>query len=220
MRCGRNESLNGCAGGCLGRTLVLVLLAVAVAAAWRFGPELAERVAEMRSAEPPGPSPELAEGALDRYAELASGRTERVSLSGVELESILRFHLSEHLPPGVTDPGIRIRDGEVRASLRVALALIPTIPDLEGIRDVLPDPVPIELTGLVVTLEGSRTIFIVRRVEAGGVPIPRRFHSAVAAAIDPERSEDVPAEAITIPLPDDVRSLRIEGDALVVTGTG
>lgn len=212
--------MNGCAGGCLGRILALVLLAVAAAAAWRFGPDLAERVAEMRSADPVEASPALADRALERYAEVASGREERVALSGIELESILRFHLEGYLPRGVSDPEIRIRDGEVRVGVHVALELIPAVPELEGIRDVLPDPVPIDLWGLVVPLEGGRAGFIVRRVDAAGVPIPRRFHAAVASAVDPNRPADLPPEAIALPLPDGVRSITVVGDALVIAGAG
>jgi len=210
--------MRGCFGGCLGRVAALVLLAVLIAAAWRFGPEIAERFAW------PGPageepSVELAEAALDRLATLLEGDRDEVSLDAVELESLIRFTLAAQLPPGVEDPTVQIRDGEIRLGLLVPLELIPQVPELESVRSMLPDRVPVELRGALLTLDGGDAVFLVRRIDAVSVPIPRRFHAQIVETLDPRRSPSLPAEAITIPLPDGVRSLHLEGDRLVVRGT-
>lgn len=215
--------MNGCLGGCLGRVLALVLLAVAVVAAWRFGPELAERfpelterIPEVRTGSTTEVSPEAADEALERYSTLRSGGSTEVTFSAIELESLLLYRLADHVPAGISDPSIRIGDGEVRARLDVALRLLPALPDLEGLRDVLPDPVPVEFRGLVVTLEGGHAAFLVRRIDAAGVPVPRRFHADIAEAVDPLRDEELPPEAISLPLPEGVGELRVLGDELLV----
>jgi hypothetical protein len=82
---------------------------------------------------------------------------------------------------------------------------------------MLPDTVPVEFRGVVVTLEGGRATFIVRRIDAAGVPIPRRFHAAIVEAVDPLRRPGLPAESIELPLPNGVQTLRVQDDRLVLT---
>lgn len=211
--------MNGCFGGCLGRVVALVFLAIIVIAAWRFGPGLVKEVGF-------GPqgieevSPEVGALAMDRYSELAGATADSASFSGPELESILRFHALTVLPPGVTDPTVDIRDGELRIGVRVSLALLPSIPELERIRHLLPDSVPVEFRGSVVPLEGARSALIIRRIDVAAIPIPRRFHGPVAAALDPARPEGLPEESITFALPDGIQSAEIHGDELVVRSSG
>jgi hypothetical protein len=210
--------LSGCLGGCLGRVLALLLLAIVVVSAWRFGPEMMERLPELRPGEDVVASPELADRALDRYERLVTGEVGEVRLSAAEVESVLRYHLAGEFPAGVGEPSLEIRDGELRVRVPIALELLPAIPELEGVRGVLPDTVPVEFRGVVVTLDGGRPAFIVRRIDAAGVPIPRRFHGAVASAVDPFRGPGIPEEAVELPLPPGAGALRVEGDVLVVSG--
>lgn len=203
--------------GCFGRLFTLGVLALLVFAAWRWGPELRDRFGWER-ARPAAeiPSPELAEEARARYEGLAAGEVSEIMLSGAELESILRYHLAEHLPPGVSDPSIRFRDGEVQLGLRVSAERIPAIPELEQLRQILPDTVPVHLRGRLLTLEGGEAALLVHRIDASGVPIPRRFFPGILEALQRQEDPALPPEAVRVPLPDGVARLRIEGDFLIV----
>jgi hypothetical protein len=120
--------VNGCLGGCLGRLLAGLVLAIVLVAAWRFGPDLVERFTDRGTADASMGSPEIADDAMERYASLVRGEHERIELSGLEVESILRYRLRDQFPPGVDDPSFEIRDGEVRVRLRVAMELLPRDP--------------------------------------------------------------------------------------------
>lgn len=207
--------MNGCLGGCLGRVVALVFLAIIVVAAWRFGPGLVEDIG-FGTHDSEEVSAEVGARAVDRYLELVGGDRDSAVFSGPELESILRFHAPDALPPGVTDPSIEIRDGEVRVGLRVALDLLPRIPEIEGMRHLLPDSVPVELRGSVVPLEGSRSALIVRRIDVASVPIPRTLHAPLISALDPVRPEGLPEESITFRLPDGIRSAEVRDNRLLV----
>lgn len=208
--------MKGCAGGCLERLFALVVLAILVVVAWRFGPDLWERV---RSDEPPAavaPSPELADRALERFQSLTTGEVSSAAFSGPELESILRYRAQEWIPWGVGDPSVEIDGGELRVGARVALELLPRIPEIENLRSVLPDSVPVELRGQVLSVEGEGTAFLIRRINVAGVPIPRRLHGDIARALDPRVGGGLPDEALRIPLPAGIRSAHLEEDRLRV----
>jgi hypothetical protein len=191
---------------------------VLLLAAWRWGPDLWDRV----RGEPPNgdaevASPELAEAAWARYEALARRGEGEIRLSGVELESILRFQLIERLPPGVSDPSIRIREGEVVLGLRVAAERIPAIPELESVRGILPDTVPVQLRGRLLTLAGGEVVLLVHRIDASAVPIPRRFFPRILEGLARGERTALPPEALPIPLPDEVGRVRVEGDFLVLS---
>lgn len=211
--------MKGCAGGCLERVLGIVFLAVVLVAAWRFGPDLMDRMAGPDDVRVES-SPELADAALERFGSFVEGREESVSFSGAELESVLRFRLADLFPTGVVDPEISIEDGETRLGVRVASELLPRVPELDRVRSLLPDTVPVEFRGRVLTLEGGQAIFLVHRIDAAAVPIPRRFHAAIVEAVDPTRASGLPPEAVTLPLPAGVRSLRTTDGRLVLEGGG
>ena len=211
--------MNGCLGGCLGRVVALVFLAIIVVAAWRFGPGLVEEVGFGRD-DSEEVSPEVGARAIERYLELVGGAGESAVFSGPELESILRFHAPNALPPGVSDPTVGIRDGEVRLGLRVALDLIPRIPEFESVRHLLPDSVPVELRGAVVPLEGARSALVVRRIDVASIPIPRTLHAPLVSALDPGRPAGLPEESITFRLPDGIRSAEVRNDRLLVRVSG
>ncbi len=211
--------MNGCFGGCLGRVAGLVVLAVLIVAAWRFGPDMADRyLSERDSPAREAPTMEAAEAAMNRYQTLVDGRVDRVEFSALELESALHFALADELPEGISNPTIEIRDGELRLGLDIPLDRIPRIPELESVRSVLPERVPVELRGTLLTLEGGEAALLIRRIDASSVPIPRRFHADIARAINPERPPLLPEEAIPVPLPPGVRTIHVEGDRLVATG--
>jgi hypothetical protein len=216
--------MNGCFSGCLGRLLALLLLLVLVVLAWRWGPDAWERLSDSvgrEETEAPRSSPGMAEAVVERLTELLEGDADtdvEMSFSGEEMESLLRYELVGYLPEGVSDPTVRIRDGEVTLGLRLAAERIPAIPELEQIRGFFPDTVPVQIRGRVLALEGSEAGFLVHRIDAAGLPIPRRFFPRILQGLTLVERPDLPPEAVAFPLPARIRTVRVEGDRLVLTG--
>jgi hypothetical protein len=216
--------MNGCFSGCLGRLLALLLLLVLVVLAWRWGPDAWERLSDSvgrEETEAPRSSPGMAEAVVERLTELLEGDADtdvEMSFSGEEMESLLRYELVGYLPEGVSDPTVRIRDGELTLGLRLAAERIPAIPELEQIRGFFPDTVPVQIRGRVLALEGSEAGFLVHRIDAAGLPIPRRFFPRILQGLTLVERPDLPPEAVAFPLPARIRTVRVEGDRLVLTG--
>lgn len=205
--------------GCLGRAAALVVLVAIVWLAWQRGPQLWESVRDAPAELPLGiPEEELAQQVLARYQMLADGEVDRLALSAAELQSTLRHSLSDRLPEGVEDLSVRLEDSEARLGARVALDHLPVAAELERVRAILPDPVPIELRGVLVTLEDGQALFLVRRIDAGGIPLPRSIYSGLVESLDPGDRGPLPPEAVRVPLPTGTGSVYIDGDRLVLTG--
>jgi hypothetical protein len=213
--------MNGCFGGCLGRVLALLLLLVLVVLAWRWGPEAWEHVSESAAgaeAEAPLASPGMAEAVVERLSDLLDGPADReMAFTAPEMESLLRYELAGYIPPGVSDPTVRFREGEVTLGLRVASERLPAVPELDQIRALLPDTVPVQLRGRVLALEGPEAGLTVHRIDAGGIPIPRRFFPRILQGLSPGERPDLPPETVALPLPPGIRSVRLVGDRLVLT---
>jgi hypothetical protein len=211
--------MNGCMGGCVSRAFALVLLLLLVGAAWRFGPDLYQEVRggsgeELRATEP---TPELAMEAEERVAGLLEGELEEISLAAVEIESLLRFRSPVPWPEGVSPPEVGLRDDELHLGIRLSRDRLPTLPELEGILGFLPDTVPVQLRGRVLAVGGGEAALLVHRVDASAIPIPRRFFPAILERVQPQRREDLPPEALALPLPGGIESARVAGDRLILT---
>lgn len=212
--------MNGCFGGCLGRVAALVFLAVLVVAAWRFGPELSHRAGEWMErgeASAPVASPEMADATLARLSELTAGGEGRRTFTAAEVESVLRYRMDGALPAGVQDPAVEFRDEELRLGIQVARELLPSIPEMERIRDALPESVPIQIRAVLLTLGEGEGALVIRRVDAAGIPVPRRFHRSIAQILDPAQEANLPPEAVSFSLPPGITSVHLAGDELVVT---
>jgi len=163
-------------------------------------------------------NPAMAELAVAKISDLVErGGSPEIRLSAAEVESLLRYEWDRYLPNGVSDPTLRFRDGEVLLSVQVARDQLPSVPELENLRGLLPDPLPVQVRGRVLSLEGSEAGFLIHRIDAAGIPIPRtlfpRFLERLATGT---RRPDLPPEAITVPLPPGIRSVGLEGDRMVV----
>ncbi len=209
----------GCFGGCLGRTLAAALLVAIVWAAWRFGPEVAEHLPQGVSVEE-SLSAEAAE-ALGRevWAELSTwfeAGDEAFHLGSLEVEALLRHRGHQLLPPGVSGPRAQVDDGELRLSAVVARRLLPAIPEVERVDAVLPDSLRVSAQGGLLTDRLGQGVFLVRRMEVAGVPLPSRTHDALLAAVGLEVGQDLPRGAVVFPLPPGVRSLHVSGSSLIL----
>jgi hypothetical protein len=205
--------------GCLGRIVGFLILVVLVWVAWSFGPEISERFRGglSRSAPVADPSPELAEIALNRFQQVVEGDTAQLSFTGPEIESVLRYDLTEYLPAGVGEPTVRFLDGEAVLGVRVSRTLLPQVSELDRVLEILPDTVSLQLRGTLIAQEGSDAAFVIRRIDVAGIPIPRRYFAPIIAGLDPRDPSALPVDAVRIPLPAGVRSAMIQGDRLTLT---
>lgn len=211
--------MSGCVTGCVGRAAALLLLGAVVGAAWIYGPDAAREFRSEHgaaSSAAAAPSPEIAAEAVNRYQEVVEGELDEGEFTAVELESILTYRLPEYLPEGIDEPSIRFRDGELILGLRMARTLLPDVPELERIMEILPDTVPVQIRGSLLPVGEREAAFMVRRIDVANVPIPRRFYARILEGLDPREREGLPAEAISVPLPPGVGSALIRNDRLVL----
>ena len=213
--------------GLLKRLVGLMLLLVVAYAGYRWGPAVfpsLERALGLPAdpsasavAEASKPSPELAETTLDRFEAFRAGAgEERLALDGTALTSVIRYALPGIIPLGVTDPTVELTDGRVRLTARVAVRAFPRLPRLEEIVGLLPDTVLIAMDGTLVALDQSFLSFMVDRVEAGRIPLPRRLVSDILTGLGRESRESLPQDALAVPIPDGAGSVYVQGDSLVL----
>jgi len=207
------------------RFVLLVALVGAAYAGFRWGPAVFPRVEEILGVARGGagsqpalqPTAELADSTLDRFERFRAGEGgDRLVLGGRELSSVLRFSLPGIVPPGVSDPTIRLEDGQVHLFARVAVAAFPNLPKLDQVLGMLPDTVQVELRGSLVPHDQRNLAFLVDRISAARVPIPARMVSEVLEGFGRGGREGLGPDALPVPLPDGVRSVHVQRDSLVL----
>lgn len=218
--------------GLIRRLLGLAILVVVAYAGFRWGPLVFPRLEQALglggTAEAAGegveaPSPEVAQAALDRFEAFrqpggATGEEgpRRLALGSVELSALVRHAIPGLLPAGVADPAVRLENGRVGVSARVAVASFPTLPQLAEVVGLLPDTVLLEMEGALVPLDQQFLALLVDRVEASRIPIPRRLVADVLAALGRQGPPALPKDALAVPIPDGVRSVYVLGDSLIL----
>lgn len=212
------------------RKLVSLLVLVLVAyAGFRWGPyvfpavERALGLGEPVYVEaPPGsvpdrPSPEVADATLDRFEAFRRGEGGgRLALSGNEVSSVIRYAFPGIIPPGVDQPEVALEEGRVRLSARVALEAFPRLPALDQVVGILPDTVRVEMEGALVPLDQRFLALLVDRVEASGIPIPRRMVGDILAGLGRSGPASLPADALSVPIPDGIQAVFVQKDSLVL----
>ena len=214
---------SGCLKGCLGKVGLVGLLIVAALAGWRWGPAVFPRaqgwLAEEDAVVEVLPSPELAEGALDRFESFRRGEIgDRMSLSAVEVVSVIRYSAPGIVPTGVSGVGVEFKDGVVTLTARVAVAAFPGLPTLDGILGFLPDTVPISVAGALAPLDDDGIALVVHRVRASfiPVPLPDGMTPKILMALGRESRAGLPEDALEFYMPDGILSAHVLRDRLVL----
>ena len=104
----------------------------------------------------------------------------------------------------------------MRLSARVALAAFPKLPRLEEVIGLLPDTVSIRLSGSLVSVDQRHLALVVDEIEAARIPLPGRMVGDVLAGFGREAPRGLPRDALSVPLPDGVRSVYVQRDSLVL----
>lgn len=198
-------------GGSLG---VLVLLVALLGAGWYFREPLLALMG--RGSEPVEVSPEaaaLAEEKIDRLR--TAGDTAR--LSSIEASSLLRYRGPAWLTQRVHEAGVEFDSDTVRVSGTIATSELPSHPELDRVRVLLPDSSRVEISGVIAPLPSGRMAMDIGRVTFAGVPIPARYYPDVLARFGREDEPGLDESSIAVPLPEGVGSARVENGSLVLT---
>jgi len=195
--------------------LLLLLLGVGAWLAWpRVAAELVVEDTAGREL-----SPALAEATLDRFERFRAGGTgPQLALGDAELTSVLRYALPGVLPPGVTEPDVRIAGSRVTLSARVTTAAFPDLPALDPVIGMLPDTVPVRMDGGLAQFGKQSLAFRVAGLEVAAIPLPDRLVPPVLYALGRTDQGGLPKNTLHVPLPAGIDSVYVARDSLVLVG--
>jgi hypothetical protein len=201
--------------GCVGRLLVLALVAGAAILVWHNREPLREAFDRSR-----GPaievSPELAAQADSKLAELGeAGGLARVALTAPELQSLIEYRWGGLLPPDVGDPRVGLADGRVTLQATVATARFDRVSELRDIIGFLPDTTGLRAVGRFVPMENGHVGLEVHELSAASIPLPRQLIPPILARFPGAGTAGLPDNAVAIPLPPGIHTIFVSGDSLV-----
>lgn len=189
--------------------LLLVVLALLAVGWW-----LSDRVDRERI--PVEVSVEAADEA-ERKIERVRSEGEEVQLSGVELSSLFRYRAPVWAVGGVDDADVEMHGDTLVLSGRVATDRLPSHPDLDRIRGLLPESSRVEITGQVRPLRDGSAALNIAQVEFAGIPIPSRYYPEVLDRIGRQPEPGLEPTALALRLPEGVSAARVEGGRLILT---
>lgn len=190
---------------------ILLVLLLAGGAAWWFRDSLPF----LDRAESVEVSPEAADRAADKLARLRSEH-EEIRLNSVELSSLLRYRGTKWIPAVVRNPDLRMSGDTVVVAATIPTDRIPSHPDLDRVRDLLPDSARIQVEGAVRMLDGGRAALTVQEVEFAGIPIPERYYPPMLERLGRTDEPGLAPEEMALPLPAGVSEVRVEDGYLIL----
>lgn len=190
---------------------ILLILLLAGGAAWWFRDSLPF----LDRAESVEVSPEAADRAADKLARLRAEH-EEVRLNSVELSSLLRYRGTEWIPAVVRNPDLRMSGDTLVVAATIPTDRIPSHPDLDRVRDLLPDSARVEVEGAVRMLDSGRAALTVQEVEFAGIPIPERYYPPMLERLGRADEPGLAPEEMALPLPAGVSAVRVEDGYLIL----
>jgi hypothetical protein len=190
---------------------LLVVLLLAGGAAWWFRDSIPFLDRDERVEVSP-------EAAAEAEAKLARMRSDGqpVRLSSVELSSLLRYRGAEWSPAALRDPEVLMSGDTLTVSAIIPTDNLPSHPDLDRVRSLLPDSARVEVAGSVRSLGSGRAALAVREVEFAGIPIPERYYPPMLERIGRREEADLGAAEMALPLPPGVSEARVEDGFLLL----
>ncbi len=213
--------------GCLGSVVTAAILVVVAFVGWRYGDRVfptALRLTGFERLDPaaaPQPSEEIAAQAVLRYEALLRGPPGATArFSDLEVTSMLRYSFPGMIPPGISEPTVEISGGGVRLHARVARDAFPSFPNLEGVMEILPDTLPLEVDGVVLPFDERHVSVLVEGIDASSIPLPRRLVPGILNAVGRRDREGLPPNGVAIPLLEGLSGAYLNGDSLVLVSGG
>jgi hypothetical protein len=206
--------------GCARRIITLVILVAVLAAAFLFRDRLVSAWHDLRGTTPEAEvaSPELADAAERKLAELGDGSASQVALSAVELESLLLYRYQGVLPGFLAAPSIEFSGEQMQLRARVPVDMLPDVEGLGPAAAFLPDTTELTVSGRLLPLQSGRVAFAVDDVSAQRFPLPRRLVPAALDRLGRRDEPGLPPEAMALPLPRGTSSAYIRRDSLILVG--
>lgn len=206
--------------GCARRIITLVILVAVLAAAFLFRDRLVTAWHDLRGTTPQAEeaSPELAESAGRKLAELGDGSARQVALSAAELESLLLYSYQGVLPAFLGAPSIELAGERMRLRARVPVDMLPDVEGLGAAAAFLPDTTELTVSGRLLPLQPGRVAFAVDEVSAQRFPLPQRLVPAALDRLGRRAEPGLPPEAMGLPLPAGTSAAYVRRDSLILVG--
>lgn len=211
--------------GLIKKLVVLVVLVAVAYAGFRWGnkvfPPLERLLGRARSPVAThaagAPSQALADSVLDRFESLRDGKgRHRLGLGSTQLTSVVRYALPGLMPPGVSEPTVSLEDGRVHVSARVAVDAFPRLPHLDKVVGILPDTVLLEMEGSLVRFDQRNLALLVDHMQVAHIPLPKPMIKDVLSGLGADRQNNLPEDALMVPLPHGLSSAFVQRDSLVL----
>ena len=109
-----------------------------------------------------------------------------------------------------------MRGDTLRLAATIPTSGIPSHPDVDRIRDLLPDSARLEVEGRLRTLSNGRAALDVREVELAGIPIPERYYPPMLERFGRSGAPGLLPTELDVPMPPGVSQVRVENGFLVL----
>ncbi|HEX2168094.1 MAG TPA: hypothetical protein VHG09_12750 [Longimicrobiales bacterium] len=204
--------------GCLRRAIALLMVLLLLAGAWMFRDRIRTAWNDWRGTEEEvlEPSAELAAGAEARLDSLRAGTATSVSLSAIELESLLLHTYRGVLPAFLDSPQVSLDGDQLQLRARVPIDKLPRVDGFGEAAAFLPDTTELAVSGKLIPLDSGRIGFGIDDVSAARVPLPERFIAGALTRLGRRDEAGLPDDAIAVPLPAGAAAAYIRGDSLVL----
>lgn len=159
-------------------------------------------------------SQELADQASLKLEELEGGERDIISLSELELQSLLLFKYRELLPPFVESPSVELNGDHIQVKGRVPVDRLPQVNELGQAASFLPDTTELEVSGTLLPLNGRRVALAVSQVKAARIPLPQRLVAGALNKLGRRDEVGLPADAIAVKLPPGADAAYVRGDSI------
>jgi hypothetical protein len=161
-------------------------------------------------------SQEAAAAAEEKLTALQAGGTE-ARLTGTELTSLFRFRPEIWSMGAVLQPQVRMNADTISIAGKVATAQLPPDPEIEAIRMLLPDTADVAVTGTMHPGQRGNATLEIFSMEVAGMPVPRRYYPMILERVGNGDAMSSDSATVTVPLPAEVSSARVENGELVLT---
>jgi hypothetical protein len=208
--------------GCLRRLIGLAVFVALIVGAYLYRDRLMLLWHEARerfgasTASAPVASEALADAAQQKLESLSAGVNDRVSFSGIELQSLLEYRYRQLLPGFVDSPRVEIDEDRVRLRMRIPVDRIPESPEFDDVAPFLPDTADLSVRGQLIPAADGTIAFAVDELSAQRIPLPARMVPGALTMLGRQDAPGLPRDAIAIALPRGVRAAYLRADSLIL----
>lgn len=203
--------------------LLALIVVLAAYAGWKWGDVVfsrVETVAGLRGGvvDPVSDhvTPEAAEAAAARIRAFRASDDPELRLASFEISSLLRYSIPGMLPTGVIQPQVSMAGDRIDIQVSVLPGAMPELPDLGAIVGILPDTVPVFVSGSLVPFGEDASMLLIHRIRVQGVPIPSPAFPEILVALGRRDARGLPSAAMLVPAFREIEGAYIENGELVL----